>query len=169
MTKRIKLFLVIALTLPAGTGSFLHAQVQPVSPGTPADSSARVIEILPGVRKLEFRKVSDSVQLQILAGNVALKQGRSYFNSDSCVITIVNGVGQTFEAWGRVHINDSDTAHLYASHLRYFIQKRLAYLDGGVRLTDGKGSLTTPNLEYDMNTDIGIYKNGGRVVNKKTV
>jgi lipopolysaccharide export system protein LptA len=44
-----------------------------------------------------------------------------------------------------------------------------AYLDGGVRLTDGKATLTTPDLEYDMETNIGIYKNGGKVVNKKTV
>ncbi|HQZ76291.1 MAG TPA: OstA-like protein, partial [Chitinophagaceae bacterium] len=28
--------------------------------------------------------------------------------------------------------------------------------------------LTTPDLEYDMSTDIGIYKNGGKVVNKTT-
>ena len=47
--------------------------------------------------------------------------------------------------------------------------KRLAFLDGGVRLTDGKGTLTTPDLEYDMNTNIGIYKHGGKVINKKTV
>lgn len=47
------------------------------------------------------------------------------------------------------------------------MNKKIAYLDGGVRLTDGKGSLTTPDLEYDMTTDIGIYKHGGKVINKK--
>src|SRR5262245_60942912 len=74
---------------------------------TPAQDTTTV-EILPGVRKLEFRKVNDSTQLQILAGNVKLRQGRSYFYCDSCVI---NNSTHTFEAWGRVHINDSDTAH----------------------------------------------------------
>ena len=134
----------------------------PVPPG----DSLRLIEILPGVRKLEFRKLNDSTQLQILAGNVKLKQNTSYFYCDSCVI---NSNTNTFEAWGNVHINDADTVNIYSSHLRYFINKKLAFLDGGVRLTDGKGTLTTPELEYDMTTDIGIYKRGGKVTNKKTV
>lgn len=137
----------------------------PVSSSTPADSTV-LIEILPGVRKLEFRKLNDSTQLQILAGNVKLKQNTAYFYCDSCVI---NSNTKTFEAWGNVHINDADTANIYSSHLRYYINKKLAYLDGGVRLTDGKGTLTTPDLEYDMTTDIGIYKHGGKVTNKKTI
>ncbi len=45
----------------------------------------------------------------------------------------------------------------------------MAFLDGNVRLTDGKATLTTPSLEYDVDTKIGIYKNGGRVVNRSTV
>ena len=143
-------------------------QVIPAPSTTPSpDSDSLVnIEILPGVRKLEFRKVNDSTQLQILAGNVKLKQGSSLFWCDSCVI---NNNTRTFEAWGNVHINDSDTANIYASHLRYLIDKKLAYLDGGVKLSDGKGELTTPDLEYDMTTNIGVYIHGGKVINKKTV
>lgn len=141
--------------------------ITPVSTeASPAPDSLRLIEILPGVRKLEFLKLNDSTQLTILAGNVKLKQNNSYFDCDSCVI---NSNTNTFEAWGNVHINDADTANIYSSHLRYFINKKLAFLDGGVRLTDGKGTLTTPDLEYDMTTDIGIYKHGGKVTNKKTV
>ncbi|MGQ0738467.1 MAG: OstA-like protein [Bacteroidota bacterium] len=139
--------------------------VAPVPPGSPADSLVNV-EILEGVRKLEFRKVNDSTQLTILAGNVKLKQGTALFYCDSCVI---NNNTKTFEAWGSVHINDADTAHVYSSHLRYFMDKRIAFLDGGVRLTDGKGTLTTPELEYDMTTSIGTYLHGGKVINKKTV
>lgn len=145
--------------------SIVSGQVDPV-PVQPSADTARLIEILPGVRKLEFRKVNDSTQLQILAGNVRLKQNNSYFYCDSCVI---NNNTKTFEAWGNVHINDADTANIYAGHLRYLIDRKIAFLDRGVRLTDGKGTLTTPDLEYDMSTDIGVYKNGGRVVNKKTV
>lgn len=156
---------VSALLLSCGT---INAQiVTPIQQtAAPNADSSLLVEILPGVRKLEFRKINDSTQLQILAGNVKLKQGTSLFFCDSCVI---NNNTNTFEAWGNVHINDADTANIYSNHLRYLINKRLAYLDGGVRLTDGKGTLTTPDLEYDMTTDIGIYKKGGKVVNKKTV
>ncbi len=149
--------------------NFLQAQSLPNAPKTnttTADDSLRVIEILPGVRKLEMLRIDDSTELQILAGNVKLKQGSTYIDCDSCVI---NNRTKIFEAFGKVHINDSDTAHVYSDYLRYFQDKRLAFLIGNVKLTDGKGVLTTPELEYDVNTKIGIYKKGGKVVNKKTV
>lgn len=136
----------------------------PINPQATADSLTD-IQIL-GSDRFTILKVDDSTTLQILAGRVRLKQGRSLFNCDSCVLN--NGL-KIFEAWGNVHITDVDTVNITSSHLRYLIDKKLAYLDGGVKLTDGKGVLTTPDLEYDMKTEIGIYKNGGRVVNKKTV
>ena len=168
MMRNFKLFYCLLFVGFTISPVLSFAQVtRPPDNETPAASdSILLIEILPGARKLEFRKLNDSTQLQILAGNVRLKQNTSYFYCDSCVI---NNNTKTFEAWGKVHINDSDTANIYASHLLYFINKKLAFLDGGVRLTDGKGTLTTPDLEYDMTTDIGIYKNGGKVVTKKTV
>ena len=126
------LLLVLTYTVSA------QQPVTGMGPGPASDSLVNV-EILPGVRKLEFRKVDDSTQLTILAGTVKLKQGTALFFCDSCVI---NNRTQTFEAWGNVHINDADTVHVYSSHLRYLIQKRIAFLDGGVRLTDGKGTLT---------------------------
>ncbi|MFN8289708.1 MAG: OstA-like protein [Chitinophagaceae bacterium] len=163
--KKIPPAFLIALLLAGITVSVKAQQPAPAPPGGPASDSLVNVEILPGVRKLEFRKVDDSTQLTILAGTVKLKQGTSLFYCDSCVI---NNRTQMFEAWGNVHINDSDTAHVYSSHLRYLIDKRIAYLDGGVRLTDGKGTLTTPDLEYDMTTSIGTYLHGGTVLNKKT-
>jgi len=147
----------------------LQAQSLPQAPKTNTTSAAdssRLIEILPGVRKLEMLKTDDSTELTILAGNVKLKQGPTYIDCDSCVI---NNRTKIFEAFGRVHINDSDTAHVYSDYLRYFQDKRFAFLKGNVKLTDGKGVLTTPELEYDVNTKIGIYKKGGKVVNKKTI
>lgn len=141
-------------------------QPLPVQAGAPSGDSLQDVEILPSTKRLTILKQNDSTTLQILAGTVRLRQGTTLFYCDSCVI---NDYTKTFEAWGNVHINDADTANIYASHLRYLINKKLAYLDGGVRLTDGKGTLTTPDLEYDMTTDIGIYKHGGKVINKKTV
>ena len=147
----------------------INAQVTDLAPKTStttASDTVRLVEILPGVNKLEIRKIDDSTQLQILAGNVKLKQGNTLFYCDSCVIN--NRIG-IFEAFGSVHINDSDTANTYADYLRYIIDKKTAYLIGNVKLTDGKGTLTTPELEYDINTKIGIYTKAGKVVNKKTI
>lgn len=141
--------------------------VTPVGEMSPRPGSDSLVDIqILGTRHLTIQKINDSTTLQILAGNVRLKQGNSLFYCDSCVI---NNNTRIFEAWGKVHINDADTAHVYSNHLRYLIDRKIAYLDGGVRLTDGKGTLTTPDLEYDMNTNIGIYTHGGKVVNKNSV
>ncbi len=162
-TKFIRFLLILSLfTSPL----IIFCQELPTTKTfTPADT-VRTVEILPGVRKLEYRKIDSVTEIQILAGNVRLKQGNSIFECDSCVITKRINL---FEAFGNVHINDSDTAHVYSDHLRYLTDRKIAYLDGNVKLTDGKGVLTTPTLEYDMNTKVGIYRNGGRVVNKETV
>lgn len=157
-------FFLGIMICPVVSFSQIHDKAPKTTTTTPEDT-ATTVEIL-NARKLEFRKVNDSTQLQILAGDVRLKQGKSLFNCDSCVI---NNNSHIFEAWGHVHINDSDTADAFADHLRYIINKKIAYLDGSVKLTDGKGSLTTPDLEYDMETKIGTYTHGGKVVNKKSV
>ena len=139
------------------------AQVTPVRAAT--DTSQKV-QILNYTRQLTFTTI-DTTRLTIIAGDVTLRQGKTLFYCDSCVI---NNNTNVFEAWGRqVHINDSDTANIYSNHLRYLMNRKLAYLDGNVKLTDGKGVLTTPDLEYDMETNIGIYKNGGKVENGKTI
>ncbi len=133
----------------------------------PANSDTTTqIHILSNTRKLTFQTVDDSTRLTIVTGNVKLRQNTTLIYCDSCVI---NSRTNVFEAWGRVHINDADTADIYSNHLLYLGQEKKAYLDGNVRLTDGKGTLTTPDLEYDMETNIGVYKKGGKVVNGKTV
>jgi lipopolysaccharide export system protein LptA len=148
--------LFMSMSLPG-----LFAQTKPAAGG----DSIRIVEILPGARKLEYRKIDSLTELQILVGNVKLKQGTTLFFCDSCVI---NNFQHTFEAFGNIHIED-DTTDVYSNYLRYLTDKRVAYLTGNVRLTDGKGTLTTNELEYDVNTGIGIYRKGGKVVNKKTV
>lgn len=143
-----------------------YCQDRPITKAITPGDTATTVEILEGVRKLEYRKLDDQTEIQILAGNVRLKQGNSYFYCDSCVI---NRKQNLFEAFGNVHINDSDTADVYSDYLRYLTDKKLAFLKGNVRLTDGEGVLTTNDLEYDVFTKVGIYRNGGKVVNKETV
>ncbi len=115
---------------------------------------------------LSLKKADDSTNLTVLVGRVVMKQGATTFKCDRCVR---NDRTRTFEAWGNVHINDSDTTNIYAGHLRYLTDKQIAYLDKNVKLTDGHATLTTPDLEYNMTTNIATYKNGGKVVNQRTV
>lgn len=145
------------------SGSFVHAQQSPLPK---AEDTTKTVHVLSNTRSLVLQTLDDSTKLTIVTGDVILRQGTALIYCDSCVL---NGRTKVFEAWGKVHINDSDTAHIYANHLRYLSPQKMAYLDGNVKLTDGKATLTTPDLEYDMETNVGTYKNGGKVINKKSV
>ena len=155
----VNLFFIVFFCLAV---SDIAAQT-PVNPNR--KSQTRLVEIIPGARKLENLRIDSITEIQILVGNVRLKQGNTFFSCDSCVI---NKSQNLFEAFGNVHIEE-DTTDVYADYLRYLTDQRIAFLTGGVKLTDGHGTLTTNKLEYDVNTGIGIYRDGGKVVNKKTV
>jgi len=132
----------------------------------PPGASMQEVNILPRTKSLREMRLPDGTQIQTLAGNVGIRQGNTFFYCDSMVINMSTKI---MEAFGNVHINDSDTAHVYANYLRYIMDTRYAYFNGNVKLTDGHGTLTTQNLEYDVATKVGTYRNGGKVVNKKSV
>ena len=108
----------------------------------------------------------DSVTtLQTIAGGAIIKQGTTIFSSDSVVI---NPVTHIAEAFGNVHINQSDSVQTYAQYLKYIGTEKIAYLKKDVRLNDKKGTVFTQELDYNLGTGIGNYHNGGKVINGKT-
>ncbi|MBS1622033.1 MAG: OstA family protein [Bacteroidetes bacterium] len=163
-------FYSLIFTIAGSLPCFSFAQAISRTPDSENNSkkdSVQIVEILPGVKSLELRRVDDSTSLQILAGNVKLRQGKTLFYSDSCVINNRTGV---LEAFGHVHIINADTSDIWSDYLQYLSNKKVAYLKGNVKLVSGKGVLTTPDLEYDVETKIGIYTHGGKLVtNKKTI
>ena len=138
----------------------LYAQFKPSAVDT-----VRVIQIIRGNSQREFT-VDSVTRLETLSGNVMLREGKTLFTADSVVL---NTHLNTIEAFGNVHINDADTLNTYSQYLKYIGNTRLAYLKRNVKLTDRKGTLTTNDLEYDLRSGIGKYKNGGKVINGKTV
>jgi lipopolysaccharide export system protein LptA len=110
-------------------------------------------------------QTKDSSVFVSLAGNVRVQQGKTLFYTDSAVL---NRQLNTLEAFGNVHINDADSIHTYAQYLKYLGKEKKAFLKTKVRLTDGKGTLTTEELEYDVNVKIGTYLRGGKLVSKKS-
>lgn len=100
-----------------------------------------------------------------LAGKAHVRQEKTDFFADSIVL---NEIDNSLEAFGNIHINDADSVHTYSQYLKYLGKEKKAFLNKKVRLTDGKGQLTTEALEYDVTVKIGTYLNGGKVVNKKT-
>ncbi len=132
----------------------------------PGNTDTTDIVLVRKTDRFRYLKKDSVTELQMLAGNVFLEQGTTKFYCDSAVINPATGI---VEAFGNVHINDADSIHTYAQYLIYYSNEKKAYLKKNVRLTDGKGVLTTNDLEYDTNLKIGTYTNGGKVVSDKTV
>lgn len=133
-------------------------------PGVFTDS-ANTLQILRSAR-LNIEKRDSATTLQSLAGNVMVQQGTTLFYADSAVI---NQQSKLMQAYGNIHINDNDSLHTYSKYLRYLGMERIAFLKDNVKLVDNKGStLTTSELEYNLNTQIAVFKKNGKVVNKKT-
>jgi lipopolysaccharide export system protein LptA len=131
---------------------------------TPSADTVRIVQIIQSNNLRQ--KLVDSAEIETAAGNVIMKEGTTIFYCDSVVI---NRKTNIVEAFGNIHINNNDSIHTYAQYLKYVALDRTAFLKKNVRLTDKKGTIFTDEMEYNLRTGIGIYKNGGRVVNGSTV
>jgi len=138
---------------------------QQVIGSTTSTDSIRSIRIVQG-KSLRFITIDSVNSLETIAGDVIIKEGLTTFYCDSATI---NRKTNVVEAYGNIHINDNDSIHTYAQYLRYVGAERMAYLKKNVKLTDKKGTLYTDDLDYNLRTGIATYKNGGRIVNEKTV
>lgn len=132
---------------------------------TASIDSIRSIKIVQG-KSLRLITIDSATSFETIAGDVIIKEGLTTFYCDSATI---NRKTNIVEAFGNIHINDNDSIHTYAHYLRYVGADRIAYLKKNVKLTDKKGTLYTDDLEYNLRTGIATYKNGGRIVNEKTV
>ena len=143
---------------------FIGFGVIKVTAQSSTDPNSKQINVI-GADTLTFRKVNDTTSFKVLSGHVIVKQQNTTFYCDSAIL---NERINTLEAFGHVHINNADSVHTYADYLRYIGNEKTAYLRKNVRLTDGKGTLTTPELDYNTQTKIGIYRSGGTLVNGPT-
>jgi len=114
---------------------------------------------------LKQTRIDSVTSVQSLFGHVKLQNEKTIFYCDSVAI---NQATNIIEAFGNVHINDSDTTDIYSQYMKYFVDQKLIIFQKNVTLTDSKGRLTTEELQYDMNGRIGNYTNGGKVVDGKT-
>ncbi len=141
--------------------SYAQISPKPIS----ATDTIREFEIIraPSMRAV---KIDSITTLQTVAGGAIIKQEGTIFHSDSAVL---NPITHEIEAFGHIHINQGDTIHTYGDYLKYLGVEKMAYLKGNVKLTDGKGTLFTKELDYNIETGIGNFYKGGKVIEKKNV
>jgi len=98
------------------------------------------------------------VKIKKLIGDVALKQKDVFLYCDSAYFySEENAV----DAFGHVHIIQGDSVNIYADSLKYRGDEKKATLFQNVFLSDGKMQLRTNRLDYDLETKLGSYHNGG--------
>ena len=131
----------------------------------PVADTVREFEILrgPSMRSI---KVDSVTTLQTIAGGAIVKQGTTIFHSDRLAI---NPTTHIVEAFGNIEINQADTVHTYSQYLKYLGKEKVAYLKKNVKLTDKKGTLFTEDLDYNLETGIANFHNGGRVIEGKNI
>ena len=154
-------YLCLIFFLMAGYFSF--GQVSPS-----AKSSADTITEYHIIRGPSMRaiKIDSATTLQTIAGGAIIQQGTTIFHSDSAV---VNPVTHVLEAFGNIEINQADTVHTYSQYLKYLGVEKMAYLKKKVKLTNKSGTLFTDDLDYNLQTGIGNFHNGGKVIEGKSV
>jgi lipopolysaccharide export system protein LptA len=155
----LKRLLIAMIGLLASTIVYAQAPIKDTS------RHGKMITIISADRE-NFQQIDSLTQVLSLAGKAKVQQEKTIFEADSIAL---NQLTNILEAFGNVHINDNDSIHTYSQYLKYVGKEKKAYLNKKVKLTDGKGVLTTEELVYDEQTKIGIYYKGGKVVNGKTV
>jgi lipopolysaccharide export system protein LptA len=104
----------------------------------------------------------DGVQRSRLLGNVRFSQKDVLMSCDSAHFYPDLNM---FDAFSHVHIWRADTLDLYGDFLKYKGDIRMAEMRKNVVLDDKDTHLTTENINYDLNEDIGYYFDGGKIIN----
>ncbi|MGM0376588.1 MAG: OstA-like protein [Bacteroidota bacterium] len=98
--------------------------------------------------------------VQALRGNVKMRHRDIQMFCDSAVL---HRDSNKVEAFGSIHIIQSDTVHLYGDRLDYNGNTNLAKMRDNVRLVNEDVVLTTHHLDYDRKDNVANYFNGGTI------
>src|SRR5690242_6690608 len=168
MFRNLKYFCLVFFLL-SGYVSFAQVTLPQAPSATdtvrPSTDTVREFEIIRGP-SMRAIKIDSNTTLQTIAGGAVIKQGNTIFHGDSAV---VNPFTHVLEAFGNIEINQADTVHTYSQYLKYLGVEKIAYLKNKVKLTNKSGTLFTDDLDYNLQTGIGNFHNGGKIIEGKSV
>lgn len=103
--------------------------------------------------------------IKILVGEVEFYHDSATMFCDSAYF---NSKINQFIAYSNIQVlkpSDIDTVQLFGDSLYYDGLNKLARVRSNVILSKDSMTLFTDSIDFDMNTDIGYYSNGGRTIN----
>ena len=166
MITPVRIILIIFL-LQVSFVSFSQVAPPPADTSKNVKANADTVKEFQIIRGPSMRSIyiDSTTTMQTIAGGAIVKQGTTLFDADSIAI---NPTTHEAEAFGNVHINQGDSVQTYAQYLKYIGTDKTAYLKSNVKLVDKKATLFTQALDYNLQTGIGNYHNGGKVINGNT-
>ncbi len=129
-----------------------------------ADTADKIKIIIANSGSFEYFTTDSGVYIKFVK-DVILYQGTDTLYCDSLY---QNNTTKNLEAYGAVRIAQQGGTQGTCSFLRYESNKKLAFMQGDVHLTDGKNDLACEELTYDLATKIGVYDKGGILHNDST-
>jgi len=113
---------------------------------------------------IELLEGSDNIRLDGKSGNYVIT-GNVIFEKDGaklyCDSAYYNIVKEQVRAYSNVHLNKRDTLNMFCDSMFFDFSESYAKLWGNVRVRDNEYKLTTDSLDYDIEKDMGVYRNGG--------
>ena len=120
----------------------------------------RRVEILHS-DEMQYDRMGDRSRNK-LNGNVSLKHNDLYMTCDSALY--YDDTNQVY-AFSNIHIRQGDTIHIWGNYLFYDGDTGKAVMTDSVKLADKETQLFTRKIDYDTNTQIAVYDDGGRILN----
>ena len=101
---------------------------------------------------------------QVLKGNVRFRRGDMYMFCDSAYFYAETS---SLDAFGNVRMTQGDTLWVYSDVLHYYGDQGVAELRSNVRLENRSTTLLTDALDYEINSNVGYYFDGGTIVDNR--
>lgn len=105
-----------------------------------------------------------STDYQVLKGNVRFRRGEMYMFCDSAYFYAETS---SLDAFGHVRMTQGDTLWVYSDVLHYYGDQGVAELRSNVRLENRSTTLLTDALDYEINSNVGYYFDGGTIVDNR--
>lgn len=116
------------------------------------------------VEQTKVQRYTAELVKERLIGDVILRHENTRFYCDSAYMS---NEGNSFEAFGHVHINVNDSIDVYGDRLFYDGNTKIAELFDNVKLVDDETVLTTEHLVYNRNNQTAFYDTEGTIVNQE--
>ncbi len=120
------------------------------------------------IEEADFLEYNQAIvaDAQRLIGNVRIRHNNVLMWCDSAYSYV--GTNRV-DAFGNVHINQGDTAHLYADMIWYDGDMSFARAIRNVRLINKATTLYSDTVDYDLARNLGFYDDNGKIIDSTNV